>query len=118
MQSTPPASTGRERRSHRRKTLNVAVQLCHPGRQLCDGHSFDISAAGVGLIAPIGVPVGTACNLSLAPPDGVPDGNPIELQAVVAHTVLSRGGAGFRLDLRYAEVSTPAAAALARLLKD
>ena len=118
MERIPPAPTGRERRKHRRKTLNAEVHLCYPGRQLCDGCSFDISADGVGLIAPIGVPAGTACSVSLTLPDGRPGGISIDLQAVVAHTAFSRGGGGFRIGLRYAEVSTPAATALAQLLKD
>jgi len=108
---------GAERRTEARRGLHTRVSLGAPGRAPVDVRSIDISMGGMAVAADTnpgaGAPLSLSFKLMFA------DGSSYQVQTagIVAYSVFSSAHRGFKIGVRFKNITPPFQAALERFLK-
>ena len=94
-----------DRREAPRRVLRRPASMVLPGNQLVQARALDISRSGMAIVAPANPPVGMACGLRIALParDGTPQ--EIEPRVKVIQSLWSAIDNGFKVGLRFQELS-------------
>jgi c-di-GMP-binding flagellar brake protein YcgR len=104
------------RRVHERKLLRVAAQVIVPGRPEVEVRTWDISAGGIAVVAAVNPPVGLKFKLRVRLPVRPAGTAALESQVEVMHSVLIKSEGGFKVGLRFVDLSSTAAAAVMQFL--
>lgn len=103
-----------ERRRHTRRSLRGASHLQFASHPAMETRTVDVSASGLGIIAPINPPPGMACNIQFLLP--IEPGRNLSLSAtaLVTHSVFTQAENGFKVGLMFTDLSTQTVALLTR----
>ncbi|WP_205833014.1 PilZ domain-containing protein [Azohydromonas caseinilytica] len=97
--------SGAERRRTERKVLRGSAQLLLPSGNLVETRLVDISQGGLGLVAPVNLPVGTVCEVKFR---SALFGNGTEALVVrgrIARSILSGKEGGFMIGLEFSNLA-------------
>lgn len=103
-----------ERREAPRRPLRRPAWFLFPGGQRLEVRTLDISAGGLAVVAPANPPVGMACTIRLTIPTRNGSAEVIEPRVKVMQSLWSTADEGFKVGLRFQELSS----AHARLIRD
>jgi c-di-GMP-binding flagellar brake protein YcgR len=114
----PPAASHPDRRQHERKLFRCAAHLLVPGRQPLAVRASDLSLGGIGIVAPVNLPLTTGCVVRFVMPLTPRNGTSFEVQVRVIYSIYSAGEDGFKIGLQFDSVSPELASAISRFMKD
>jgi c-di-GMP-binding flagellar brake protein YcgR len=86
--------------------LRTTVILSLPGGQHVHGRTFDISKGGVGMVIDNTIQVGLEVRMQFRLPVGPINGTQMIIAAQIMDVVLAASKGGFRLGLRFLNVTT------------
>lgn len=112
-----PAASHPDRRQYERKTLRCVAQLLLPGRQPLVVRASDICPGGMGIVAPVNLPISVACVIRFVMPLVPRAGASVEAQAIVIYSVYSASEDGFKIGLRFGGVSAEMASAISQFMR-
>ena len=105
-----------QRRIHARRPLHCPAKLLLASKRIMDLRIVNISAGGLGVIAPENLAVGTNCQLRFDLPQ-VPTGQvTMYLSAMVMNSVFSSREDGFKLGLRFVNPTEDSASRIERFV--
>lgn len=113
---TEPAAPNANRREHERKLFRSKGHLILFGEAVREVRTFDLSIAGVGVIASSNLQPETPCLVRLVIPVKTGGSNLFEIPARVIHAVFSSGEDGFKVGLRFVSLTPEMAQAILRYL--
>ena len=94
-----------ERRQHPRRSLRGASRLQVAKHPVVETRTVDVSASGLGIIAPINPPTGMACNIRFLLPIHPERNVTISTTALVTHSVFTQAESGFKVGLMFTDLS-------------
>lgn len=103
-----------ERREAPRRALRRPAWFLLPGVRRLEVRTLDISAGGLAVVAPANPPVGMACTIRLTIPTRNSSAEVIEPRVKVMQSLWSTADEGFKVGLRFQDLSS----AHARLIRD
>jgi hypothetical protein len=106
-----------ERRRLDRKALRCNAWLLRGAGQPVSVRTLDLNAGGIGLVADFNPRNGETCKVLLAAPSDPRGGPAIELDAIVAHSILNSREGAFVVGLRFTPVPADRLAALMPYLR-
>ncbi len=94
-----------ERRRHTRRSLRGASHLQFASHPAVETRTVDVSASGLGIIAPVNPPTGMACNIRFLLPIEPGRNVTISATALVTHSVFTQAESGFKVGLMFTDLS-------------
>ncbi len=88
-----------QRRKQQRRAIRGMGTFVLPGSQI-EVRLLDISAQGMGVVAPLPMPVGARCNARFGLPKET-QRHPVQVDATVISCILSGNDGGFRLGMQF-----------------
>ena len=107
---------GSERRADPRKALRANAELLVEGKRL-EVRTLDISTSGMGIAATINPRVNQSLSIFLAPADAPRGPARIEMPVSVVHSILTQAEGGFKVGLRFGQLSPAALDAVKKYLR-
>ena len=107
---------GSERRADPRKALRANAELLVEGRRL-EVRTMDISTSGLGIAASFNPRVDQTFSIFLAPADSPRGTVRIEMPVTVVHSILTQAEGGFKVGLRFGQLSPAARDAVKKYLR-
>jgi hypothetical protein len=105
-----------DQRQSPRKLLKVSARLTVQGAGTIECRTLDVGPGGLSLSAPRNFPAGQRCTVGFVLPLKHGRQHPVTCLAQVAYGVISRAD-GFKLGLKFLDVDSATAAALAEYTK-
>lgn len=99
-----------QRRKQQRRAIRGMGSFVLPGSQI-EVRLLDISTQGMGVVAPLPMPIGTRCSARF----GLPNESgrlPVQLDATVIGCVLSGNDGGFRLGMQFSALPSATRSAI------
>lgn len=101
----PTNAPAGDRREHERRVLRSTATILVAGAPPLAVRTLDISASGLGIVAPVNPPVRLNCTVRVTLPLR-PKGSVVhESKAVVVHSIFSNVEDGFKVGLRFVDIS-------------
>jgi c-di-GMP-binding flagellar brake protein YcgR len=115
-QPTLTKPLGSERRQNGRKPFRSVAQLRLSQQAPAPVRTTDVSASGLGVVAPVNLPAGTLAVVQFVLPKKTGGGTLIELEVMTVHSVFSAAEGGFKTGLQFNSVSPDVAKTIARFI--
>jgi len=88
-----------QRRKQQRRSVRGQASLQFPGSSI-EVRLLDISSHGIGMVAPLPLPIGVRCGLHFALPRDA-ERTSLDVEATAVSCVLSAADGGFRLGMQF-----------------
>jgi hypothetical protein len=119
--SRPPSEVRHspsELRAHERGLFASTTYLLLHGHRIVEARTLDLSAGGLGVVAPVNLPLHLVCGVRLVVP-GIPSGaHTVMARAQVMNIVFSGKENGFAIGLRFTSISRQALAIIEAYLHE
>ena len=106
-----------QRRSHARRPLHCPAKLMLASKRIIDLRIVNISAGGLGVIAPENLAMGTSCQLRFDLPLAPGGHVTLYLSAEVMNSVFSSREDGFKLGLKFVKPTEESASHIERFVQ-
>jgi len=108
---------GINRRENDRKMLHTRAILAIPGKPILEVRTLDISIGGIGIVASVNLVARIPCKLAFSLPLRHGKKINVEAEGYVTHSLFSNSHDGFKIGIRFKDVSPELEKEIARYLR-